>query len=116
MPLKPGSGEFREVFNGVEFPMEDVETGKRIICQVEKDALLELAGADGSGRGARYYGHPQTFLDFRKEIEQEASRRYDRGDAMPAVDYVPGTSSESDRGAYFDSLWDRHDEDEEEEV
>lgn len=80
MPLKRGSGEPILVRDGVDFPMEDTKTGRRVVCRVCKYELAtwfedneEFGNYSGSTFIERSFpGHMQIFLMFRERAESLA--------------------------------------------
>jgi hypothetical protein len=94
MPLKRAPGDVRSTRDAVHFPMEDVRTGKRVMCEADNWFLEIIGGVDDPfsmerkpGVG-RYLGHTQTFLLFRDGIERCASEKYDNGVQKPSIEYV----------------------------
>jgi hypothetical protein len=90
VPLKRGRGEERLVYDAVHFPMEDVRTGKRVICEIGKYTLSQIFEDDDLPASSTfiersYPGHMQVFLMFRDGIEALASDEYDRGQDPPCL-------------------------------
>lgn len=81
MPLFRAAGELVSDPDGVRFPMKDEAAGKSVGCLVTFEYLQDRSGTTS--------GNAQDMIEefeiYRAEIEEFASRKYDRGEDPPRI-------------------------------
>lgn len=78
MPLCRCPGSPRPDQNTMVFPMQEIATGRVVLCRVTEEALRKLTGS--ATRSLQ-----TMFQQARREAEELASAKYDRWPGMTAV-------------------------------
>jgi hypothetical protein len=81
MPLFRAAGELISDSDGVRFPMKDEAADKDVPCLVTFEFLQARSGIGAVDAQEMI----EEFEIYRAEIEEFASRKYDRGDSEPRI-------------------------------